>query len=92
MPTPEEFRRMLREASENYDPLEELLALERELFAFEQKYGLSSEEFYSRFMQGAMGDDMEVIEWAGTYELFLHLKAAISESLKLVVAGPITVH
>ena len=90
MPTPEEFRRMLQEARENYDPLEELLSLERELIAFEQKYGMSSEEFHTRFTQGTMGDDLDLFDWVGTYEMFVGLKAAISESLKLVIVGPVT--
>ena len=38
MPTPEEFIKTLKEASEQYDPVEELLRLERELVRLEQKH------------------------------------------------------
>lgn len=84
LPTPEAFARELQEARETYDPLEELLALERELLLQEQQHGLSSAEFYSRFMAGEGGDSPDVISWVGRYEAYLNLKAAISESLSLV--------
>ncbi len=84
LPTPEAFARELQEAREAYDPLEELLALERELLLQEQQHGLSSAEFYSRFMAGEGGDSPDVISWVGRYEAYLNLKAAISESLSLV--------
>lgn len=39
---------------------------------FETQYGISSGEFEQRFNLGEMGDDLEMIEWAGelkTYRL-----------------------
>ena len=56
---------MLREASEQYDPLEELLILERELGDLERQHGLSSARFYARFLAGETGDDAELIGWIG---------------------------
>ena len=87
LPAPEEFARQLQEAREKYDPLEELLSLERELMLQEQHHGLSSAELYARFLAGEGGDSPEVILWVGRYEAYLHLKAAISESLSLVVTA-----
>jgi hypothetical protein len=84
MPTPEEFRRMLREASENYDPLEELLALEREFVDLERKHGLSSAEFYARFLRGEAGDSPEMVTWAGLFEIHMGLKRAISDCVNTV--------
>jgi hypothetical protein len=43
MPSAGELIELLREAEDNYDPIEELLHLERELIRNEQKYGMSSE-------------------------------------------------
>jgi len=85
MPTPEEFTRMLREASEQYDPVEELLRLERELVTLERKYDMSSAEFYSQYQSGELGDAMDFIEWAGLYRLHSRLKKLISSSLDVVV-------
>lgn len=89
LPEPAEFRRLLREASESYDPVDELLRLEKTLRDREQRHGMSSAEFYARFVAGKAGDDPEMVGWAARYEAFLRLKTAISESLKLVVAVPV---
>ena len=89
LPAPDEFRRQLREAGERYDPVDELLSLERDLSEFERRHNLSSAELYSLFTAGKAGDLPEIIEWVGIYEAFLGLKTAISESLKIVVNEPI---
>ena len=86
LPPPDELRRLLREAGERYDPLEELLTLERELAAREQQFNISSADFYQRFLAGQTEDDPEIIGWVGRYEAYLRLKQAIAESLKLVLA------
>lgn len=91
LPEPAEFRRILREASEHYDPVDELLRLEQSLRTREQSHGMSSADFYARFVAGKAGDDPELVGWAARYEAFLRLKTAISESLKLVVALPVAV-
>ena len=40
----------------------------------EKKYRMSSQEFYDRFDQGEMGDDMDFIRWAGEFETLKQLK------------------
>jgi hypothetical protein len=39
------------------------------LHQYEQRYGLSSEEFYTQFMSGSLGDAEDYMEWAGFYEM-----------------------
>jgi hypothetical protein len=53
-----------------------LAELEERLEAFEGEFGLSSEEFFARYVRGEMGDDSKVIKWAGTYRLYLDLVSA----------------
>ena len=43
--------------------------LQLELKQFEQTYHLLSQEFYIRYNQGDMSDDMDFIEWAATLEM-----------------------
>lgn len=87
-PSVAELRQLLQDAEENYDPIEELLNLERQLAQVEQTHGLTSAEFYRRYQAGEMGDDIAYVAWAGRYRLYLRLKRTISNSLKLVLAGP----
>jgi hypothetical protein len=62
---------------EQYDPVDELLWLQRELGSLEQKHGISSEECLRRFHDGQMGDDPEIFNWVGLYKGFQHLKSAV---------------
>lgn len=69
--------RALREQAADYDPVDKLLELQRDLLAMEQQYGISSEEFYRRYQVGEMGDDAEIVGWAGRYRAFLELNSSI---------------
>ncbi len=53
-----------------------LAELEERLETFEEEFGLSSEEFFARYVRGEMGDSSKVIKWAGTYRLYLDLVSA----------------
>ena len=38
---------------------------------YEQKYGFSTIEFYRRYDNGELGDDADMMLWAGLYHLYL---------------------
>jgi len=42
-----------------------------QLRAFELRYGYSTIEFYRRFLSGELGDDDDLLLWAGLYHLYL---------------------
>jgi hypothetical protein len=46
----------------------------RKLRKLEKKFGMDSQEFYEKFNEGRMGDDLEHIRWAGEYETLLQLQ------------------
>jgi hypothetical protein len=82
----EELRQWWQTQDEQYDPVEELLRLERELSRFERAHNLSSAEFFRRYESGEMGDELSFVRWAGRYRLYQSLKRSISESLQLVIS------
>jgi hypothetical protein len=45
--------------------------LSERLRAYEHKYGYSTIEFYRRFQSGELGDDDDLLMWAGLYHLYL---------------------
>ena len=45
--------------------------LSERLHAYEQEYGYSTIEFYRRFQDGELGDDDDLMMWAGLYHLYL---------------------
>ncbi|MCP4357600.1 MAG: hypothetical protein GY796_06250 [Chloroflexi bacterium] len=86
-PSPDTLRQWLQEQSQQYDPVEELLRLQRELGEFEQRHQLGSDTFFQLYEAGEMGDDLDFVRWVGRYRLYRNLKQAISDSLKLVVVS-----
>ena len=66
-------------------PLEALTALVRSLVIYEQRYKMSSHEFYSRYQGGEMADTADFVEWAGDYQQYLQLKEELEQ--RLVATG-----
>lgn len=48
--------------------------LEAELNKFETQYQMGSEEFYRRFKNGELGDDIDFVEWSSFYKMKLSLE------------------
>ena len=53
--------------------------IEIDLKEFEQRYNLSSEAFYHKFKDGALGDQEDFILWSGIYEIQLQSKKKLVE-------------
>ncbi len=51
---------------------------QQDLAQFESKYQMKSDDFYIRFEQGELGDDMDFFEWAGVWELHQKLSDKIA--------------
>jgi len=41
---------------------------------FERKYGMKTADFYTKFVSGALGDDMDFFEWKASKEIYDELK------------------
>jgi hypothetical protein len=63
-------------------PVEVLAALIRSLVAYEQRYQMSSADFYARYKKGEMGDSTDAIEWAGDYQHYRELKDELEQKLR----------
>ena len=64
-----------REASRMDELRQRLLAQKSE---FEEKYGLNSEEFCRRYNKGAMGDDMDYVEWSAIVDMLASTEKRLS--------------
>jgi len=56
---------MLKSQHVTFDELSERLR------AYEQKYGYSTIQFFRRYRDGELGDDDDLMMWAGLYHLYL---------------------
>ncbi len=45
--------------------------LSEQLGTYEHRYGYSTIEFYRRYREGTLGDDDDLMMWAGLYHLYL---------------------
>ncbi len=59
-------------------------SLVRSLAVFEQKYGMPSVEFYSRYLSGTLEDSLDYVEWAGDYQHYMAFKQELERKLKVV--------
>lgn len=58
-------------------------SLRADLLKFEERFGIKSEEFYTRFEAGEMGDNADFIEWASFFDMYQNAKerlAALSDA------------
>jgi hypothetical protein len=62
-------------------PVEAIAALIRSLVVYEQRYQMSSADFYARYLKGDGGDSADFVEWAGDYQHYLELKEELEEKL-----------
>ncbi len=71
--TLQQRRKMIRDLAKRVDINESLEDLIATLRKFEDKYGMSTVEFYARFVAGKMGDSRDFIKWAGEFESYNYL-------------------
>lgn len=71
--TPQQRKKMLRDLAKRVDINESLEELIAALRKFEDKYGMSTIEFYARFMAGKMGDSADFMDWAGDFIIYQRL-------------------
>lgn len=57
----------------------ELKRLAERMVAYEQRYQMSSQEFYERFMAGKLGDEMDLVEWSVFYDMHKATAARLTE-------------
>jgi len=60
----------------------ELQRLAPRLTAYEQQYGMTSGDFYQRFRNGELGDDMDFVEWSVFWDMHMATQKRLDSLLK----------
>lgn len=64
---------------ERSQALQESYELHQQLQIFEQRYHISSEEFYRRFHAGELGDQADYFEWSAYCNMYNSVKKRLYE-------------
>jgi len=70
------IEKLLKREASRMDELRQRLL--QQMSGFEKKYRLSSEEFCRRYEKGAIGDDMDYVEWSATVDMLAGIEKRIS--------------
>lgn len=90
IPSPEQFQAHLDHALATANPIDDLIELAYELRDFEQKYHMSSEDFYLRYQAGALEDELQhCLEWAAAYDAFVETKRLLEVTLMRAAVQPL---
>lgn len=66
-----------------YDsPVDALVAITKRLSGYEDRYRITSEEFFDKFCKGQMEDSMDFVEWANDYQHYIAIKLEIERQLQ----------
>jgi tRNA U34 2-thiouridine synthase MnmA/TrmU len=89
LPTKEELSQAISQAMSTANPVDDLLELSVRLHEFEQKYGLSSIEFFQKYQAGELPEPLQhCIEWAALYDLFTKTKRVLEATLMRAAIQP----
>lgn len=66
--TPAQRRKIIRDMGKQLDVNQNLEGLIETMHAYEAQYGMSTVEFYARYVAGKMGDSRGVMRWAGAFD------------------------
>ena len=81
-PSPEQFQADLEQALAITNPIDDLLALAAELHKFEQKYQMSSADFYQQYQAGLLNDELQhCLTWAAIYKMLIKTKRRLENAL-----------
>jgi hypothetical protein len=89
LPSLDEFQKALAQAMSATNPVDDLLELANDLWEFEQKYRMSSVEFYEKYQAGSLDDELQhCLEWVATYDFFVKTKRKLEAALMRAAIQP----
>jgi len=59
----------------------EIALMQTDLKVYEQKYNMSSDQFYEQFESGQLGDNKDFMLWSGIYEMKMNCNQKLQKLL-----------
>lgn len=79
------LQELLRTALECSSPLEDFIQIIRDMTQYEMRHQMDSQEFFTRFQSGALGDEMDYMRWANKYEIYLEMKSNLQQMFDVLL-------
>lgn len=73
---------MRKQRTEYDSPVDALVAITKRLSGYEDRYRISSEEFFDKFCKGQMEDSVDFVECANDYQHYIAIKLEIERQLQ----------
>jgi hypothetical protein len=75
---------MKKEKIEYGSPVDALVAVTKRLSVYENRYGMTSEDFFDRYEKGQMDDSADFVQWANDYRHYIAIRFEIEKHLRHV--------
>lgn len=75
---------MKKERIEYSSPVDALVAVAKRLSIYEDRYGMTSEDFFDSFEKGKEEDSVDFVQWANDYQHYLAIRFEIEKHLRHV--------
>jgi hypothetical protein len=72
---------MKKQRSEYGSSVDALVAIAKRLSINEDRYHMSSEDFFDKFSKGQLEDSVDFIEWANDYQHYLVIRLELERNL-----------
>ena len=75
---------MRKQRIEYHSPLDALVGIAKRLSLYEERYRMSSEEFFDKYSKGETDDSKDFVEWANDYQHYVALRREIEAQIRHV--------
>lgn len=75
----------MRKQRIEYDsPVDALVTVAKRLSGYEDRYRITSEDFFDKFSKGKMEDSTDFVEWANDYQHYIAIRNDLERHLRNV--------
>ena len=75
---------MQKKTIEYDSSIDALVAVTKRLSSYEDRFHMTSEEFFDKFSKGQLEDDIQFVEWSNDYQHYMAIRLAIERHLQNV--------
>ena len=62
--------------------IDALVAVAKRLSTYEERFSMSSEEFYDKYAKGSLEDPIDFVEWSNDYQHYLNIRQDLERHLQ----------